>query len=70
MGDSVLNNSSNYTPTPKVTAAAVVGSIVVIVTWLVNYIWHADLPVELGSLLNLVLMVGAAYIKRDKVKFN
>lgn len=64
MGSSVL------TPTPKVTAAAVTGAIVVILSWLVNVIFHADLPVELGTLVNLVLMTAAGYIKRDKVKFN
>lgn len=64
MGSSVLK------PTPKVTAAAVVGAIVVILSWLVSVIFHVDLPVELGTLLNLVLMTAAGYIKRDKVKFN
>lgn len=64
MGSTVL------TPTPKVTAAAVTGAIVVILTWLVSVLFHTDLPVEIGSLLNLILMTAAAYIKRDKVKFN
>lgn len=64
MGSSVL------TPTPKVTAAAVTGAIVVILTWLVSVIFNVDMPVEIGSLLNLVLMTVAGYIKRDKVKFN
>lgn len=64
MGSTVL------TPTPKITAAAVTGAIVVILSWLVNVIFHVDLPVEIGSLFNLVLMTAAGYIKRDKVKFN
>lgn len=64
MGSSVL------TPTSKVTTAAVVGAIIVIITWLVNVVFHTDPPVELGSLLNLVFMTAAAYIKRDKGKIS
>lgn len=64
MGNSVL------TPTPKITAVAVTGAIVVILSWLVNVIFHTDLPIEIGSLINLVLMTAAGYITRDKVKIN
>lgn len=64
MGSNVL------TPTSKVTTAAVVGAVVVIVTWLVNVIWNVDPPVVLGSLVTWVVTVLAAYIKRDKVKIN
>lgn len=56
----------NLTPTPKVSVAALVGAVVVIVTWIVNVIWHINTPVELGSSLTAIIMLVAAYLKRDK----
>lgn len=68
MGSPVLNNSAK--PTQKVTAAAIAGAIVVIATWLFDVLFHVSLPIEVGSLLNLIIPVTAAYIKRDKVDNN
>lgn len=63
MGSTVL------TPTPKVTAAMVAGAIVTVLAFLVNLVFHVDMPVEVGTLINLVIMSAAAYFKRDKIKF-
>jgi hypothetical protein len=65
MGSPVLNTSSNL-PTSKVTAAAVTGAIVTIVVFLLNVIFHVEVPDAVASLLSLVLMTSAAYIKREK----
>ena len=65
MGSPVLNTNSPL-PTSKVTAVGVVGAIVTIVIFLVNLIFHVQMPDGVVSLISLVLMSAAGYLKKEK----
>jgi uncharacterized membrane protein YhhN len=66
LGCFILSNNNGLTPTPKVATSALVGAVVVILSWVLTAIFKIDPPVELGSVVTAVLMCVAAYFKKDK----
>lgn len=55
---------NSWAPVAKVKAATLVGAIVVVVTWVLQYFAHVNLPMPVDTLTQFILMVLAAYFKK------
>jgi len=54
------------TPTPKVTAAILAGSVTTVAVWLVDVITSVDVPSLVAAALTTILSVGTAYLVPDR----
>lgn len=57
-------STTEWTPIPKVTTAAVIGAVVTIIAWIVQVVGHVDLPMVVMSAIQLVVMSLTAYFKK------
>lgn len=53
---------------PKVTVAVLAGAITTIVVWLVDLLFHVQIPPPVSAALTVVIMAVAAWAKRDPLR--